>query len=90
MTKFAQKQVGEINAVIEQIEKAVKPNCEIGAREKMILRTILKTNKIERVAKFFPCKREYSDAIVSHFVNEKGLIKNRFSSHTQAFVFLLY
>jgi hypothetical protein len=90
MAIFAPKQIEEINAVIEQIEKEVKPNCEIGAREKILLRTILKTNKVERVAKFFPCKREYSDTIVAHFVNEKGLVKNKFSSMGQAFVFLLY
>jgi hypothetical protein len=90
MALFAQKQVEEINAVIEKIEKELKPNCEIGAREKVLLRTILKTNKIEKTVKFFPCKREYSDTIVSHFVNEKGVIKNKFSSMAQAFVFLLY
>jgi hypothetical protein len=90
MALFAQKQIEEINAIIEKIEKEIKPNCEIGAREKVLLRTILKTNKVDRVAKFFPCKREYSDAIVSHFVNEKGLIKNKFSSMSQANVFLLY
>jgi hypothetical protein len=90
MAKFAQNQIEEINTVIEQIEKEIKPNCEIGAREKVLLRTILKTNKVERAVKFFPCKREYSDTIVSHFVNEKGMTKNKFSSMTQAFIFLLY
>jgi hypothetical protein len=90
MAKFAKNQIEEINAVIEKIEKEIKPNCEIGAREKILLRTILKTNKVEKTIKFFPCKREYSDAIVSHFVNEKGLTKNKFSSMSQAFVFLLY
>jgi hypothetical protein len=89
MAKFQQKQVEEINALIEQIEKEIKPNCEIGAREKAILRTILKTNKVDKIIKFFPCKREYSDTIVSHFVNEKGVTKNKFSSMGQAFVFLL-
>jgi hypothetical protein len=89
MAIFKQNQIEEINAVIEKIEKELKPNCEIGAREKLILRTILKTNKIEKAVKFFPCKREYSDTIVSHFVNEKGLIKNRFSSNTQTCVFLV-
>jgi hypothetical protein len=90
MAKFQQKQVEEINALIEQIEKEIKPNCEIGAREKAILRTILKTNKVDKTIKFFPCKREYSDTIVSHFVNEKSVTKNKFSSMGQAFVFLLY
>jgi hypothetical protein len=89
MTIFKQNQVVEINAIIEKIEKAMKPNCEIGAREKVVLQTILKTNKVDKTAKFFPCRREYSDSIVAHFVNEKGLTKNRFSSHSQPFIFLL-
>jgi hypothetical protein len=90
MTKFAPNQIKEINTIIEQIEKEIKPNCEIGAREKILLRTILKTNKVDKTIKFFPCKREYSDTIVAHFVNEKGVTKNKFSSMGQAFVFLLY
>ena len=89
MAIFKQNQIEEINALIEKIEKELKPNCEIGAREKVILQTILKTNKVGRVAKFFACRREYSDTIVAHFVSEKGLTKNRFSSHAQPFIFLL-
>jgi hypothetical protein len=94
MARFNEKQVNEINLVIENIDKAIKKNgkkkYEIGSRDKTILLSLLKANKLETNRLFFPCKREYSEVIVSHFVNEKGLAKNKFSANTQENIYLLF
>ncbi len=89
MPNFSPQQIKEINIIIEQIEKSIKPNCEIGAREKLILNNLLTVNNIDKTPIFFKCKREYSDTIVSHFLKAKGLTRNRFSSNSQSFIFLL-
>lgn len=83
------QQVKEINALIEQIEKALKPGMEIGAQSKTILPSLLVANKIDKKAKFFPCKREYSDKVVAHFVTEKKLTKSKFHRNAQDSIFLL-
>jgi hypothetical protein len=89
MPKFSDKQVEEINAIIEAIGKEVKPNSEIGARDRKILSGLLAANKIEKSPKFFACKREYSEAIVSYFVKEKNTKRNKFSMNTQSFIYIL-
>ena len=57
---------------------------EIGARDRVTLQAILNANKAEKASpSFFKCKREYSETIVSYFVNEKGLTKSKFDMNTQ-------
>jgi hypothetical protein len=82
--------VKEINAVISQIEKALKPNCEIGARDRATVSALLKNNKVEKKVKFFDCRREHSDKILLHFVKEKGIAQNKFSGNQQTSIYLLY
>jgi hypothetical protein len=89
MPTFSQKQVEEINAIIKAIESEIKPKMEIGAKDRVVLAGLLQANKIKKAPKFFKCKREYSDAIVSHFVKEKGLPRSRFSSNLQTSIFLI-
>ena len=89
MAIFNKVQVTEINTIIAEIEKSVKPKCEIGARDKAFLAPSLKLIKEKRKPEFFKCKREYSDVIVAHFVKEKGLTKNRFHTNSQSAIFLL-
>jgi len=89
MPTFSQNQIEEINAIIKEIEAAIKPKMEIGAKDKIVLTGLLQANKIKKVPKMFKCKREYSDAIVSYFVKEKGLPRNRFSSNLQTSIFLI-
>lgn len=83
------QQVKEINALIEQIDKALKPGMEIGAQSKTILPSLLTANKIDKKARFFSCKREYSDTVVNHFVTEKKLSKSKFHRNAQDSIFLL-
>ena len=94
MARYNEKQVNEINLVISNIDKAVKKNgkkkYEIGSRDKTILLSLLRANKIETNRLFFPCKREYSEVIVSHFTNEKGFTRNKFSVNSQDHVYLLF
>jgi hypothetical protein len=82
-------QVKEVNEVIEKIEKSVKPTHEIGAQSKSILTNILSGSKIKKAPVFFKVRREYSEAIVSYFVNEKKLKQNKYHSNGQEFIFLL-
>ncbi len=89
MANLNQQQITEVNEIIEKIQKALKPKCEIGAQSKTILRSILATNKVTAKPKFFDVKREYSDTIVNYFVNEKGVAKSRFSMNNQEAIFLL-
>ena len=83
------QQVKEINLVIEKIEKAFKPEHELGAQSKAILKNLLTGSKIDRTPLFFKCRREHSEQIVSYFVNEKKLKKSRFHSNAQEFIFLI-
>jgi len=89
MPKFSEKQIEEINAIIKAIEAEIKPNMEIGAKDRVVLASLLQVNKINKAPKNFKCKREYSDTIVSYFVKEKGLSRNRFSSNLQTSIFLI-
>ena len=82
------KSIQEINEVIAKVEKAVKPKCEVGTRDSQaILKSLLKDPK--KKVKFFPCRREHSGKILSHFV-KKGIPKNKFSIDTQSNVYLVY
>jgi hypothetical protein len=89
MAKFSEKQIAEINEIIGTITKEIKTNHEIGARDRKILNGLLANNKIEKLPKFFPCKREYSEPIVSHFVKEKNHKRNKFSMNAQSFIYIL-
>ena len=89
MAKYSDKQVEEINGIIETIRKEIKSQNEIGARDRKILSGLLATNKIDKSPKFFPCKREYSEAIVSYFVKEKNHTRNKFSMNAQSFIYIL-
>ncbi|MEO5978224.1 MAG: hypothetical protein ABIS36_18990 [Chryseolinea sp.] len=84
-----QKQIEEINVIIKDIEKEVKPGMEIGARDRTTLAALLSTNKIEKRPKYFKCKKEYSQAILQHFTKEKALTRNKFSMNAQAFIYLI-
>jgi hypothetical protein len=89
MPVFSAQQVTEINAIIAEIQKVVKPKSEIGARDKAFLVPLLKANNVKKVPQFFKCRREYSDAIVSFFVKEKGLTKNKFHMNSQSAIYVL-
>lgn len=85
-----EKSIAEINEIIAKVEAELKPGCEIGARDKTTLKALLKTAKIEKKSKFFPCKREHAGKIVSHFVKMKNIPQSRFSMNSQPYIFLLY
>jgi hypothetical protein len=89
MAKFAPPQITEINAIIEEIGKAIKPDSEIGARDKAILTGLLTANKIDKKPVVFKCKREYSNDIITFFTKEKGVKKSRFSAVAQTAIFVL-
>jgi hypothetical protein len=89
MAKFNPKEVEEINAIIANIEKKLKPGMEIGGRDKGVLTPLLKSQKIDKKPISFACRREHSDAIVAHFVNEKKIARSRFSIALQNSVFLV-
>lgn len=89
MAALSAPQITELNDLIAEIEKSIAPKCEIGARDKVTVRALLKANKATNVAQFFNCKREYSEAIVSHFVKEKGVVKNRFHMNSQPAIYIL-
>lgn len=89
MAVFNVQQIKEINDAIEEISKSVKPKCEMGAHDKASLAALLKTLTPKKEAIYIKCKREYSDAIVTHFVKEKGITKNRFHKNNQSFIFIL-
>jgi hypothetical protein len=89
MAVFNVLQIKEINDAIEEIGKAVTPTCEMGAHDKSSLAALLKIQKPPKEAIYFKCKTEYSDAIVSHFVKEKGVTKNRFHKNNQSNIFIL-
>lgn len=83
------KSVVEINQVIAKIEAELKEGCEVGARDKATLKSLLKTAGINKEAKFFACQREHSARIVSYFVKEKKIPQSRFSMNAQPNIFLL-
>ena len=85
-----EKSIAEINEVIAKVEEALEPKCEIGARDKMTLKGLVKAANIKKKAKFFPCKRENSAKIIHHFVKVKGIPQSRFSMNAQPNIFLLY
>jgi hypothetical protein len=89
MAVLNSQQIKEVNDAIAEIEKSIKPKCEIGAHDKPSLVSLLKAQKLKNEVVYFRCKREYSDAIVTHFVKEKGIIKNRFHRNNQSYVFIL-
>ncbi len=89
MAVFNVQQVKEINDLIAEIGKAIKPKCEIGAHDKASLAALLKTQTPKKESIYFKCKREFSDAIVTHFVKEKGVIKSRFHKNNQAYIFIV-
>jgi len=84
------KAIAEINDVISKIEAELKPGCEIGAREKSTLKTLLKAANIGKETKFFPCRREHSSKIVNHFTRAKGVPQSRFSMNAQPSIFIIY
>jgi hypothetical protein len=89
MAKLTQDQVQEINEIIAAIEKEIKPDSEIGARDRAVLSGLLTANKITKKPKFFACRREHSNEIVTHFVKNKSLKKNKFHMNAQTFIYLL-
>jgi hypothetical protein len=89
MAVFNAPQVKEINDLIAEIGKAITPKSEIGAHDKALLTAILKTQTPKKEVTYFKCKREFSDAIVTHFVKEKGIMKSRFHKNSQAYIFIV-
>ncbi|MBL7839725.1 MAG: hypothetical protein JNJ75_06270 [Cyclobacteriaceae bacterium] len=87
--KFNEKEVREINEIIEEISKVIKPKSEIGARNRATLAGLLASSKTKGKPHYFKCKREYSDAIVNFFTKEKGAVKSRFSTSAQDTIFVL-
>lgn len=85
-----EKSIREINDVIARVEAALEPACEIGARDRATLRTLLKAGKEQKKVKFFSCQRENSAKVVHYFVREKGIPQSRFSMNAQPDIFLLY
>jgi hypothetical protein len=85
-----EKTIAEINEVIEKIEAALEPGCEIGARDKMTLKGLLKAANINKKIKFFSCKRENSAKILTHFVKVKGIPQSKYSMNAQPGIFLLH
>jgi hypothetical protein len=83
------QQIDEMNALIEEISKTVKPNQEVGGQNKVILKNILTTQKTKQSPTFFKTRREYADLIVNYFVNEKKMTRSKFHKANQEFVFLL-
>ncbi len=89
MAVLNMQQIKEVNEVIAEIGKSVKPKSEIGAHDKPSLVSLLKAQKLKNEVVYFKCNREYSDSIVNHFVKEKGVIKNRFHRNSQSHIFIL-
>ena len=89
MSKFNAKEVGEINAIIADIEKVIKPKSEVGARDKATVTSLLTAAKVTKKPVFFKCRKEYSDAIVGHFVKEKEIARNKFHMSAQGHVYVI-
>ncbi len=89
MPAFNAHQIEEINELIAEIEKVVKPKSEIGAHDRALLNTLLKGQTPKKEATFFKCKREFSETIVTHFMKEKGATKSRYHKNNQAYIFVV-
>jgi hypothetical protein len=89
MAKLTQDQVKEINIVIAKIEKAIKPEHEIGARDRAVLQGLLINSKVDKKPIFFNCRREHSNDIVNHFIRNKGMTKNKFHMSAQTAIYLI-
>jgi hypothetical protein len=89
MAIYNVQQIEEINDLIAEIAKVIKPTSEIGAQDKAILTALLKSQTPAKKATYFKCKRELSDAIVTHFVKEKGVAKNRFHKNNHPYIFIV-
>jgi hypothetical protein len=85
-----EKEIADINKVIAEIEEALEPKCEIGARDKSTLKVLLKTANVSKKTKFFNCKRESSAKILNHFVKVKGIPQSRYSANAQPNIFIIY
>jgi hypothetical protein len=88
-SKFNEKEVREINEIIAEVTKVIKAKSEIGARSRATLAGLLAASKVAKKPVYFKCKREYSDAILNHFVKEKGITKSKFSMPTQDSIFVI-
>ena len=84
-----EKTIAEINEVIAKVEAEIKPGCEIGARDKATLRSLLKNAGIERAATFVACKRAHSSKVLAHFVKTKGIPQSKFSMNAQPYIFII-
>jgi hypothetical protein len=89
MANFNAHQIKEINDLIEAITKVIKPKSEIGAHDKPAITLLIKTHEPKKKATFFTCKREYSEAIVTHFLKEKEIARSRFHKNNQSYIFVL-
>jgi hypothetical protein len=89
MSKFNAKEVGEINAIIADIEKVVKAKSEIGARDRATVTSLLTAAKVAKKPVFFKCRKEYSDAIVGHFVKEKNITRNKYHMSSQGYIYVI-
>lgn len=87
--KFNEKEIREINEIIAEITKVIKPKSEIGARSKATLTAIMASAKPAKKPHYFKCKREYCDAIINFFTKEKGVAKSKFSMNTQDTIFVI-
>lgn len=85
-----EKEIAEVNEVIAEIEAALEPKCEIGARDKSTLKNLMRTAKVEKKTKFFNCRREVSAKILHHFVKVKGLPQSRYSANAQPNIFIIF
>jgi len=85
-----EKSIAEINELIAKIEAELKPGCEIGARDKATLKGLLKAARVNKEPKFFPCQREHSSRVLSHFVKTRNVAQSRFSMNAQPHIFLLF
>jgi hypothetical protein len=94
MPKFNEKEVKEINVIIADIQKAMdkikSKSVLIGARDKTIIQSLLKRDsRAEAKMTGFKCPRNFSEAIVQHFI-AKGLQRDKFSMNAQEYVYLLH
>lgn len=85
-----EKEIAEVNKVIAEIEAALEPNCEIGARDKSTVKNLMKNSNLDKKTKFFNCRREISAKILHHFVKGKGLPQSKFSTNAQPNIFIIY
>jgi len=89
MAVFNAQQIKEINDLIEEIGQAIVPGCEIGAHDKAVLSALLRNQTPVKKAIYFKCRREFSEAIVGHFVKEKGVAKSRYHKNNQTAIYIL-